>query len=208
VRYDAEMASSICRGCGVAGPSPPSRSGCAKCARLSLDLWPGGSIHPALRVVEDTPARFVVELDRKAESDPSWFLPLIGLPFLFPFAFVREGWQVALAPFMLVCVFGIFGIALFAHRKSHRTTLEIADGRLESKSLSIFTRTTSIALADVRDLVSSWYVATKAGKGAQLAAMRRDDWPVVLWFNVKDGAIVACAERMLRERLPALDRPQ
>ena len=179
---------------------------------MSLDLWPAGSIHPALRVVEDTPSRFVVELERNAESDPSWFLPLIGLPFLFwlPVALVREGWQVALAPFFLVCVCGAFGAALFVHRKTHRTMLEVADGRLESKSLSIFTRTTSIALADIRDLVSSWYVATKAGKGGQLTAMRTDDWPVVLWFNVKDAAIVVCAERMLRERLrlPALDPPQ
>ena len=65
----------------------------------------------------------------------------------------------------------------------------------------IFTRTTSTSIADIRDLVSHGYMQTKAGKGAQLAALRADGWPVVPWFDVEDAAIVACAERMLRARL-------
>jgi hypothetical protein len=114
---------------------------------------------------------------------------------------VREGWRVAVLPFLLVAACAIFAVVLFGHRKTHRTALELADGHLRSTSLSIFTRRESIAIAGLRDLVSHWYMATKAGKGAQLSALRDDGWPVVLWWNVKDGVVVACAERLLRERL-------
>jgi hypothetical protein len=197
------MSAATCRGCGLPAPSPPARRGCSKCARLSLDLCPTGTLHPALRVTSDTPSRLVIELDGKAESDPSWFFPLMGLPLLFwlPFALLREGPAAALPPLVLVCACVAFAVTLYAHRKRHKTTLELSGGVLKSTSLSIFTRTASIPLSEVQDLASHWYMATKAGKGAQLAATRAGGWPVVLWFNVKEAAIVACAERMLRERL-------
>ncbi len=197
------VSAAACRECGLPLPSPPSRQGCPKCARLSLDLSPAGTVHPALRVVEDTPSRFVLELDRSTESDPAWFLPLMALPFLFwlPLALVHDGIRAALMPFVLVCAFGVFAVVLVTHRRAHRTTLELSEGSLASTSIGIFTRSASIPIADMRDLVSHWYSATRAGKGAQLAATRADGWPVILWFNVKDPAVVACAERMLRERL-------
>jgi hypothetical protein len=168
-----------------------------------MDLSPRGTIPSTLRVVEDTPSRFVLELDKNAETDPSWFFPLIGLPALawIPIAWARDGIWAALLPlpFALACL--LFGTALFVHRKSHRTTLVLGDGRLTATSLGIFTRTASVALSEIRDLVSAWYVVTKAGKGGQLAVRKESGWPVVLWFNVKDPVAVVCAERLLRERL-------
>src|SRR5580698_7235421 len=106
--------------------------GCSKCARLSLDLSPAGVVHPALRVVEHTPSRFVLELDRSAESDPAWFLPLMGLPFLFwlPFALFREGILAAVMPFVLACGAGLLAIVQRTHRAAHRTTLELSGGLL------------------------------------------------------------------------------
>ncbi len=153
--------------------------------------------------MEDTPSRFALELDRSAESDPVWFLPLMGVPFLvwLPVALVRQGVWAAVMPFLLVCGCGLFAIVLLAHRKAHRTTLELSGGHLAGTSLGVLTRSARVSVAEMRDLASHWYNVKKAGKGAQLAAVRTDGWPVILWFNVKDPAVVTCAERLLRERL-------